>query len=212
MPHFLLSSVWTERFGEFVTLFLVIDPFSVIPAYIALVQSYKPAMQHKIALKSVIVATLVLIFFMFAGGFLLDHMGVPLRAFQIAGGIVLFIVALDMVQGDSDTQHPKSKDHLSIAIYPLAIPKIAGPGAMLAVILLTDDDRGNVWGQLGTVGMLMLVMIIQLALLYAAAPLFRLLGASVANVIGRIMGILLAALAVSLVLTALAEWLNLPKL
>lgn len=212
MPHFLLSSVWVERFGEFVTLLLVVDPFGVIPSFVALTATYKPEMQHRIALKSVIVAFGVLVFFIFAGGFLLAHMGVPLRAFQIAGGIVLFIVALEMVRGEDTAPDKKTKDHLSIAIYPLAIPKIAGPGAMLAVILLTDDDRGDIWGQLGTVGMLVLVMVIQLVLLLAAAPLFRILGQSVASVIGRVMGILLAALAVSLVLSALADWLNLPKL
>ena len=204
--------MWQERLSEFVTLFLVIDPVGVIPSYLALVHALKPAAQRRIAINAVMVAFAVLIFFMFAGGFLLKHMGIPLRAFQIAGGIVLFIVALDMVRGEHPLPTDEGKSHFDLAVYPIAIPKIAGPGAMLAVLLLTDDDRGYVWEQFGTVGVIAVIMAIQLFLLFAAVPIFRVIGQGVANVIGRVMGLLLAALAVSLVLTAIGQWLNLPAL
>lgn len=204
--------MWAERLSEFVTLFLVIDPIGVIPSYLALVHALKPAAQRRIAINAVMVAFAVLIFFMFAGGFLLKHMGIPLRAFQIAGGIVLFVVALDMVRGEHPLPTDESKSHFDLAVYPIAIPKIAGPGAMLAVLLLTDDDRGNVWEQLATVGVIAVIMAIQLVLLFAAVPIFRVIGQGAANVIGRVMGLLLAALAVNLVLTAIGQWLNLPAL
>ena len=204
--------MWAERLSEFVTLFLVIDPVGVIPSYLALVHALKPAAQRRIAINAVMVSFAVLIFFMFAGGFLLKHMGIPLRAFQIAGGIVLFIVALDMVHGEHPLPTGEGKSHFDLAVYPIAIPKIAGPGAMLAVLLLTDDDRGNVWEQLATVGVITVIMAIQLVLLLAAVPIFRIIGHGAANVIGRVMGLLLAALAVSLVLTAIGQWLNLPAL
>jgi len=204
--------MWAERLSEFVTLFLVIDPVGVIPSYLALVHALKPAAQRRIAINAVMVAFAVLIFFMFAGGFLLKHMGIPLRAFQIAGGIVLFVVALDMVRGEHPPPTDEGKNHFDLAVYPIAIPKIAGPGAMLAVLLLTDDDRGNVWEQFGTVGVIAVIMAIQLVLLFAALPIFRVIGQGAANVIGRVMGLLLAALAVNLVLTAIGQWLNLPAL
>lgn len=204
--------MWAERLSEFVTLFLVIDPVGVIPSYLALVHALKPAAQRRIAISAVTVAFVVLIFFIFVGGFLLQHMGIPLRAFQIAGGIVLFVVALEMVRGDHPLPTGERKSPFDLAVYPLAIPKIAGPGAMLAVLLVTDDDRGHIGQQLATVGVLAVVMAIQLVLLFAAVPIFRIIGQGAANVIGRVMGLLLAALAVSYVLTAIGQWLNLPAL
>ncbi len=204
--------MWEERLSEFVTFFLVVNPVGVVPVYLALVGSIKPRAQRDMAVNAVVIAFVVLVFFLFAGEFLLDQMKIPLRAFQIAGGVVLFIVALDMVRGEDHGPQPGRGGHLALAIYPLAIPKIAGPGAMLAVVLLSDNDRANIAGQLGTVGMLALVMAIQLLLLLAATPVSRLIGTSGASVIGRVMGILLAALAVSTTLTAIGDWLNLPKL
>ncbi len=204
--------MWSDRLGEFVTLFLVINPFGVIPAYLALVGGLRAKAQRRIAINSVLVAFVVLVFFLFAGGFLLEQLHVPLRGFQIAGGIVLFIVALEMLHGEDHVSTSKADGHLALAVFPLAIPKIAGPAAMLTIILITDDDRYNIVGKLGTVAMLSLVLIIQLAVLLAAVPIARLLRQTGAGVISRVMGLLLAALAVSTTLGAIADWLNLPKL
>ncbi|MGE3871072.1 MAG: MarC family protein [Pseudorhodoplanes sp.] len=206
--------MWTERFNEFITLLLVINPIEALPSYLALTRGFESKSQYKIAINAVLVAFLVLIFFIFGGSVLLRHMDVPLRAFQIAGGIMLFVVALEMLRGKEEelTGEATPEQQFAIAVYPLAIPRIAGPGAMLAVILLTDDDRHNVQGQLATVGVLGLVMVIQLVLLFAALPIQRLIGNSVVTVIGRVMALLLAALAVSLVLKAVGDWLQLPAL
>ena len=102
--------------------------------------------------------------------------------------------------------------HLSLAVYPLAIPKIAGPGAMLTVVVLTDDDRFNLIGQLSTVGVLAAVMVLQFIILLAAGPITWLIGIAGVSVISRVMGMLLAALAVTLVVSALGDWLSLPKI
>jgi multiple antibiotic resistance protein len=117
-----------------------------------------------------------------------------------------------MVRGASHDSEDVPLGHLNLAIYPLAVPKIAGPAAMLTIIVISDDDRYNLPGQLGTVAVLAVVMAIQFALLLAAVPVSRLLGRSGAGVISRIMGMILAALAVSTTLSAIADWLNLPKL
>jgi multiple antibiotic resistance protein len=204
---------WQQHISEFVTLFLVINPFGVLPVFLAIAATLDPPAQRKLALNAVLVAFAVLVFFIFAGEFLLEQMGISIRAFQIAGGIVLFLIALEMIRGDTHASaQGDEQSHLALAVYPLGIPKIAGPGAMLAVILLTDDDRFNLAGQMITVGILAVVLLIQIMVLLAAGPISRLIGMTGAGVIGRIMGMLLAALAVSMVLSAMGEWLNLPKL
>ncbi len=204
---------WQDHVSEFVTLFLVVNPLGVLPVFLAMAGPLPPKVQRKIATRAVIVAFVVLVFFIFAGDFVLRQMGIAIRAFQIAGGIVLFLVALEMVHGEDHGVRAGSKAAaLSLAVYPLGIPKIAGPGAMLTVILLTDDDRFNLMGQFATVGVLAAVLAIQLVVLLAAGPISRRMGASGAAVIGRVMGLLLVAFAVSMVLTAVADWLALPKL
>jgi multiple antibiotic resistance protein len=119
-----------------------------------------------------------------------------------------------MVHGVGDVPSDRNDDQspFALAIYPLAIPAIAGPGSMLTVVLLTDDDRYSVVEQLRTVGVVAAVMVIQWVMLLAANPISRLIGAGGAAIIARVMGVLLAALAVNIVLNALVTWLNLPKL
>lgn len=205
--------MWSARLGEFVALFLVINPIEVVPGYLGMVGHIrKSAAKARIALQGVAIAFVILVFFQFSGKLLLEQLHVPLRAFQIAGGIMVFLVALDMVRGASHDSEDVPLGHLNLAIYPLAVPKIAGPAAMLTIIVISDDDRYNLPGQLGTVAVLAVVMAIQFALLLAAVPVSRLLGRSGAGVISRIMGMILAALAVSTTLSAIADWLNLPKL
>jgi multiple antibiotic resistance protein len=172
------------------------------------------ATQRQIVITAVVVSFVVLLFFIAAGGFLLHHLGISTRAFQIGGGIVLFLVALDMVRGagpgaagGSAPQNPTA-----MAIYPLAIPKIAGPAAMLTVVLLTDDDRFDLPQKAMTTGVLMLVLAITLGLLLAAGPISRLIRESGANVISRVLCMLLIALAVQTILSGFGHWLGLPEL
>src|SRR5581483_790091 len=153
--------MWNDRLGEFVTLFLVINPIEVMASYVGAIGNIKAsALKMQIALYAVIIAFVVLVFFLFAGKVLLDQLHVPLRAFQIAGGIVLFLVAIEMVRGEDHAPPVKAGGHLALAVYPLAIPKIAGPAAMLTIILISDDDRYNLPGQLGTVASLATVLLI----------------------------------------------------
>ena len=204
---------WQRHLSEFVTLFLVVNPFGVLPAFLAITAALEPASQRRLALHAVLVAFVVRIFFIFAGAFLLERMGVPIRAFQIAGGIVLFLIAVDTIRGEPphvDARHAE-QSLVALAVYPIGIPRIAGPGAMLAVMLLTDDDRFNLFGQFATIGVLVLVLAITLLILLAAGPISQLIGVAGASVIARVTGMLLAALAVSMVLGAVGEWLNLPK-
>lgn len=206
--------MWQERLNEFVTLFIVVNPIAVLPVFLAFAGGFDAATQRRVAITAVLTSLAVLLFFMVCGGFLLEKMGISLRSFQVAGGIILFLVALDMVRGTSAVPAPgdaAADRAMQVAIYPLAIPKIAGAGTMLTVVLLTDDHRFD-FVQLGmTAGVLVVVLAITLVLLLAARPISRVIGPSGSSVISRVMGMVLVALAVHTVLSALAAWLNLPK-
>jgi multiple antibiotic resistance protein len=204
---------WQYHLSEFVTLFLVINPFGLLPVFMALTASFDWRERQVTALTAVLVALALLVFFVIAGNFLLRRIGIAIRAFQIAGGIVLFLVALDMIHGRIGASVDAKQDsHQVLAVYPLAFPLIAGPGSFITIILLTDDDRFNLLGQLATIAVLAIVLAIQFVILLAATPISRAIGWPGVNVIGRIMGMLLAAMAVSMVLTAIGQWLDLPKL
>src|SRR6185437_7159052 len=204
---------WQDHLSEFVTLLLVINPFGSLPIFMALTASLNGPERRQVALTATLVALALLVFFVVGGNLLLRWIGISIRAFQIAGGIVLFLVALDMIQGRiSASANAREGSHQALAIYPLAFPLIAGPGSFITVIFLTDDDRYNFWGQSVTVGVITSVLAIQFAILLAATAISRAIGSAGVSVIGRIMGMLLAAMAVGMVLTAIGQWLNLPVL
>jgi len=204
--------MWQERLSEFVTLFIVVNPIGALPVFLAVTSGMDTAAQRRVAAIAVLVSFFVLLFFIVVGGFLLEKMGISLRSFQIAGGIILFLVALDMVRGATYAPPSGARDQAaSMAIYPLAIPKLAGPGTMLTVVLLTDDHRFDVLQLSLTSGVLVIVLAITLAVLLLAGPISRLIGTPGANIIGRVMGMILVALAVQTVLSGLSTWLSLPQ-
>jgi multiple antibiotic resistance protein len=203
-----------DRINDFVTMFVVIDPIGTLPIFLAATATLKPDIRRRTAILAVLFAFGTLLFFIAAGQYLLEAIGIPLRAFQIAGGIVLFVFALSMALGD-DTETEKRKgraDPIAVAINPIAIPAIAGPGAMLAVVLLTDNNRFDVVDQVLTSVKLAAVLAVQLIILLLAGPIARVIGAGGANIIRRVMGIVLAAVAANMSLSAIADWLALPKL
>lgn len=207
------AAMWEERLSEFVTLLIVVNPLATVPFFLAITRGQDLETRRKIAFSAVFISFGILLAFIIGGGFLLQKMGIALRAFQIAGGIVLFLVALNMLSADTSTPPPVSTDAaLALAAYPLAIPKIAGPGTMLTVVVLTDDHRFDFIQLASTTGVLIVVLAIQLALFLLAVPLSKVLGESGANILSRIMGMILVALAVNMVLTGVGGWLGLPKL
>ena len=204
---------WQDHFSEFFTLLLVINPLAALPTFMTITEPLGLDQGRKTALLAVLAAFALLVFFVVVGNLVLKQIGIPIRAFQIAGGMVLFLVALDMVHGRiiaGPGGTPESSR--TLAIYPLAFPIIAGPASFTTVILLTDDDRFNFFGRLATIGVIAVVLAIQFVTLLGAGPVSRALGSVGIGVVGRIMGMLLAALAVGMVLTAIGEWLKLPAL
>jgi multiple antibiotic resistance protein len=187
---------------EFVTLFVTIDPIGVVPIFLALTAGLSERDRRRVALRATLISLGLLLACIYPAQYLLEAMEIPLRSFQIAGGLVLFF-ALSMIF----TKHGdyKTEEGHDIAVFPLAMPSIAGPGAMLAAVVLTDNKRFNLLHQTGTAGLLVLVMAITFGLLFAAVPLMRLLGKSGANILSRVMGLLLASVAVNMVYTAFAH-------
>ena len=140
-------------------------------------------------------------------------MGISLHAFEIAGGLILLLFAIDLVIGAGKpvaTDGSGNASALQRAIYPLAIPSLAGPGAMLTVILRTDNSRISLLEQIHTEVAVALVLGITYLLLLSAGPITRAIGTGGVNVVKRVMGMVLAAYATTLILNGFAQWLNLP--
>ncbi|EEB85665.1 MarC family protein [Roseobacter sp. GAI101] len=194
---------WLPLLREFITLLVVIDPIGTIPVYLFAVASIPPHLHRRFAFRAVVIATLVLLAFLVGGQVVLETLGLRLGSFQIAGGIVLFLFALSMIFGESKPQTEiaeAGRDHLSGAVFPLAMPSIASPGAMLAIVILTENSSNTLAEQATTAALLVLVLIITLALLLIATFVHRLIGDTGASVISRVMGIILATIAVDAIL------------
>lgn len=193
---------------QFVVLWAVIDPIGSVPVYLAKTIGLSIEDRRKIAAKAVLIATGILVFFLIAGQYLLEAMQIPLSAFQIAGGLVLFLFALTMIFGESK---PEQEIRLSaslseLAVYPLAVPSIASPGAMMAVVLLTDNHRVSFTEQFITTLIMLLVLLLTYLLFLAANNIQRWIGNTGAAVISRVMGLILAAVAVNNVLLGIKDF------
>lgn len=200
---------------EFITLFVVIDPIGTLPVFYFATQGVPAALHRSIAIRGVLVAGVVLFLFLVGGQIVIETIGLRLGSFQIAGGIILFLFALMMIFGEPKSAREieeAERDHLSGAVFPLAMPSIASPGAMLAVVILTDNNRNSFADQALTGLLLVAVLLITLVLLLIAAKAKTFIGSTGTNVISRVMGIVLATVAVDSVLNGfeLVGVLNLP--
>ncbi|WP_224814506.1 MarC family protein [Hasllibacter sp. MH4015] len=192
----------------FVTLFVVIDPIGLAPLFVALTAGTDAARRRSIAIRSCLVAFALLTLFGLAGEAVLNFLGISMPAFRMAGGILLFLTALDMLferrterrQGQADAE----PDNTDPSVFPLAIPLISGPGAIASMILLTGQD-GSVAHIAAVHGVMALVVACVFALFLLAAPLERLLGPTGINVVTRLLGMLLAALSVQFVIDGLRD-------
>ncbi len=188
----------------FVTLFVVIDPFAVVPMFVALTRNETTANKRHTAFKSTVIATILLLSFAFVGDKLLDALSISEPAFRIAGGFLLLLAAIEMVvarasgirttTGDEDEEAAHRDD---ISVFPLAIPLIAGPGALTSVVvLMRQAEAMGLKASLGVVLILMSVLLITYLSLLMSDRLMKLLGVTGTNVMTRVFGIILAALAV----------------
>jgi len=190
--------------STFVTLFVVIDPVGCAPIFAGLTRSYSPRQASGTALRATLIAGLILLVFAGVGGGLLAALHIELNSFRIAGGLLLFLIALEMVFEKRTQRREQNADKAradpadDIAVFPMAMPMIAGPGSIATVMLLAG--RAQSMAQLGIVfAALLAVLVLMVGALAAARPIMRALGARVEAVITRVLGVLLAALAVQYV-------------
>ncbi len=194
-----------------VTFFVVIDPPGCAPIYAGLTSGASPAHRRSMAIRAVFVAAIILFVFAAVGEAILDALGVSLPAFSIAGGIMLFLIALDMVfekrterREDRAAKIASTPEVEDVSIFPMAMPMIAGPGSIASVMLTMSRNHGVERVAIVLAALATILALTLLALL-AAGPLMRLLGARVESVITRILGVLLGALAVQFVITGIGE-------
>lgn len=188
----------------FVTLFVIIDPFAVLPMFISLTRSETIAHKRKTALKASVIAAVLLLFFAFIGDTLLDAMGISEPAFRIAGGFLLLLAAIEMVVAKSSGIRTTTGDEAAeaahredISVFPLAIPLIAGPGALTSiVVLMRQAENISFSAQLGVILVLIIVLLITYLSMLVGDRILKVLGVTGTNVLTRVFGIILAALAI----------------
>jgi multiple antibiotic resistance protein len=204
----------TELFvAAFVTFFVVIDPPGVLPIFAGLTETASARHRQLMAIKSVFIAAFVLLGFAYGGEWLLRQLHVSLDAFRIAGGVLLFLIAIDMLfdkrharreaRAEAALEHEKAARpppaEPDIAVFPMAIPMIAGPGAIASILLHMNEAASRV-AQLVVLAAVGANLLFCLLLFLAAGPASRLLGATFTATLTRILGLVLAALSVQFIL------------
>lgn len=188
-----------DPIATFIVFFAVVDPIGTVPVFLAATRGFDPAAQRRTALRAALVSAVILVAFTVLGEPLLSALEIPLPAFQIAGGIVLFLFALSMIFGESkpDQEVRMIADEMEVAVFPLAIPSVAGPGAILAAVLMTENSRYGVSAQIETTIVMLSVVAFAGACMLAAGRINRVIGSAGASVVSRVMGLILAAVAVN---------------
>ena len=186
-----------------------IDPIGTVMLFTALAAGLAPAARRKIAFQATFYAAAILVASIFLGQLILNGLGIRLISLQVAGGIILFLFGLQMIfKATGSGGDPSPESGHDVAVFPLAIPGIAGPGAIMAVIVATDREVHTIGQQMGSTLVLLGVLLVTLGMMLAAERIVRLLGRHGSEIVVRVMGMLLAALSVELVMDALgvAAW------
>jgi len=196
----------------FATFFATIGPPDCAIVFAALTVRNTPRERLRLAAKAVLVATVILVFFAFLGKPLLSYLGISLPAMRTAGGILLLLIAIDMVfaresgaTSTTDQENTETAGRDDVSVFPMATPLIAGPGAIGAAILLVAETDGDPQQVASVVGALLAVLLVTFLLMVAATQVQRILGVTGVHVLMRVMGILLAALAVQFLFDGISE-------
>ena len=195
-----MFSFWDLFLPALTVLFAVMDPIGNMPIFMGLTESPRPGYRSLMAKRSVLIGFCVLLFFAFAGEAFLNLLGISMPAFRIAGGIMLFIVALQMIFVEEQKEktageiieNPYAND---VSVFPLAVPLIAGPGAIASIILLMSERHGHLGQQMYVILALALVSSIQYVLFRLSSYFARVLGKTVNTVVSKLLGIILGAMA-----------------
>ncbi|RMD48570.1 MAG: MarC family protein [Alphaproteobacteria bacterium] len=197
----------------FVSLFVVIDPIGLTPLFLALTPGASPAARRAIALRAGLIAAVILTLFGLAGEALLGAVGISMAAFRVAGGLLLFLTAIDMLferRTERRERQGESAEFPDPSVFPLATPLIAGPGAIATMILLTGRSGGDWLWTLTVLGVMACVIALCVVLFMGSGILERILRRTGVLVVTRLLGMLLAALSVQFVADGLADFGLLP--
>jgi len=197
---------------QLATLWAVMDPVGHVPLFLGATAGLNANERRRVAIKGVALAYGLLACFGMLGQLILHAMGISLLSFQIAGGLILFVFAISMVLGTHSPSTLVDDGDLSVAIYPVATPIIAGPGSLLTIVLLIDNQRGHFVSQVVTLLALAVISLLMLCAFMLSSTIHRIIGTGGANLLRRVMGLILAALAVNMTLSAVAIWLHLPEI
>ncbi|GGE41090.1 UPF0056 inner membrane protein [Marinicauda pacifica] len=209
--------------ASLVTFFVVIDPIGVAPIFASLTEGTHGAHKRRMAIKSVLISTVVLFGFAYGGEWLLNALHVSLDSFRAAGGVLLFMLALDMIfekrterreeraeKWEEEHEDPENtsgeplKAGEDISVFPMAIPMLAGPGAIASIMLFMSEAGGNLYNQGLVFAGMGIILLVCLVLFLLVGPLMRLIGDTLAAMITRILGVILAALAAQFIFDGIA--------
>ena len=195
-----------------IIMLVVVDPVGLTPMFAALTQGESAAIRRKMAVRGTLIAAIILIVFALAGDHLLRLLGIGMPAFQIAGGVLLFLLAVDMVfarhsglRSTTEREQKEAETRKDISVFPLAIPLIAGPGALMTVLLMVGERDDDPVVLAAVLGVLLVVLMVTLMALLLSGRIMAFLGETGANVVSRVLGVILAALAVQF---ALDGWMS----
>jgi len=200
--------------AAFTTFFVVINAVGTAPILVSLTESGGPAHRRNMAVRAVIVATSILYFFAFAGTWLLSQLGITLDAFRAAGGALLFLIAIDMVfekraerqknrAREVQTKQEEKGEPEDVSVFPIGTPMIAGPGSIATAMLYMSNTHDDPVGRVGVLAALALNMVACLGIFLLAGPIVRAIGPTIAQSLGRILGVILAALSAQLMIDGL---------
>lgn len=199
-----------DAITAFVTLFVVVDPIGLAPMFVALTQGATATERRRVGIIAVAVAAAILTLFGLAGEAALGFLGISMAAFRISGGLLLFLIALDMVFERRSQRRERQSGEAAAAhdpsVFPLATPLLAGPGAIASLVLLLGRHQGDLAGQAMIFGVLYVLLLLALAMFFLGGAIERLLRRTGVVVVTRLLGMILAALAVQFVLDGLTDF------
>jgi multiple antibiotic resistance protein len=205
-----LSITWTEYVQKVVGTFAIVNPFSTIPIFISLTANYSASERKKVARVTASSVFIILVVAFFIGGVLLKFFGISVASFRVAGGILILITAFSMLHArlsptkQTDKEASEAQEKESIAIIPLAIPLLAGPGAISLVIIASTRTQ-TITDYVSVVGALLVIAILTWLILSAAAKIAKALGTTGMNIATRLMGLVLTAIAIEFIVAGLSE-------
>ena len=194
-------------FSAFALFFVVIDPIGTAPMFISVTKNNSIKEKSKIAVESVLIASCILVFFSLIGNYIFGYLKISFPALGIAGGIILFLVALKMLFEDADLEVKINSDNQSnrVSIFPLAVPLLAGAGSITSIIVIMNDSQGNIYDQIVIILALLSVMLITLVVFFTLARTGSFINKNFANVISRVMAIILSGLSIQFIINGIQE-------